>query len=400
MHILPLIRALARLTCAAALVLALVAWAWVVVAQSPRFRESSSSAFFSNGDIYSPERSERPYFPESDIVLDMAILSHAVYKLKNRVNSCNDALARDKTLIDTFLQEEGHVGDRSYRNNYQTEKPRDLYKLVLPEGTECLHYSHDYSLGTQVLIVRSSLHEYVAVAYAGTDDWRTALMDGNILMSDLGPTNITKDSSGIGSIFDGLPDGIQVHRGFNEAVFDSENFRTLLNCVKSARLGGDCGDDVAVSLRGGSADSNPSSVVPYQLFTTGHSLGAADSVLLGVALHLMYPNEDLRSINFGCPKIGNIRWAFWINSLQPDKKAVENASGGSFEVFRFVNKIDLVPRLPELGVSLDPMLTHTGHTLQMSAGGMIRVSRDQSSILASAYRVITSLFCSSFGHFH
>lgn len=375
----PLIPALVRLTCPAALVLALVAWAWVVVTRSPQFREASSSAnYFSNSDISSPERSEHPYFPESDIVMDMAILSHAVYQLKNRVNSCDDAMARDKTLLNNFLQEESHIGDRSARNNsYQTEQPQDLYKVVLPVGTECLYYSHDYSLGTQVLIVRSSLHKYVAVAYAGTDDWRTALMDGNILMSDLGPTNITKGSSGIGSIFDGLPDGIQVHRGFNEAVFDSEHFHTLLNCVKSARLGGDCGGDVAVGSGGFSTDSNPSSVAPYQLFTTGHSLGAADSVLLGAALHLMYPNDDLRSINFGCPKIGNIRWAFWINSLQPDKKAGDNAPGGSFEVFRFVNKIDLVPRLPELGVSLDPMLTHTGHTLQMSAGGLIRVSRDQ-----------------------
>ena len=25
------------------------------------------------------------------------------------------------------------------------------------------------------------------MAYAGTDDWRTALMDGNILMSNIGP---------------------------------------------------------------------------------------------------------------------------------------------------------------------------------------------------------------------
>lgn len=347
----------------------------------------------------SSERSKHPYFPESDIVLDMAILSHAVYKLKNRVTSCNDARAREKTLVDIFLQEESHSSDRSHLNNYQTEEPKDLYKLLLPEGTECLHYSHDYSLGTQVLVVRSSLHKYVAVAYAGTDDWRTALMDGNVLMSDLGPTNFTK-SSGNSSLFDDLPDGIQVHRGFNEAVFDSEHFDNLLNCVKSARLGGSCGNDVTLSSGGVSPDSNPLSLAPYQLFTTGHSLGAADSVLLGAALHMIYPNEDLRSINFGCPKIGNIKWAFWINSLQPDKKAEKTAPGGSFEVFRFVNKIDLVPRLPELGVSLDPMLAHTGHTLQMSAGGLIRVSIGQrfNSIKRSIGRELHLI--SSFALFH
>jgi hypothetical protein len=124
----------------------------------------------------------------------MAILSHAVYKLKNRVTSCNNARASDTTLVDNFLREEGHSGDESHPNNFQTEKPQHLYKLLLPDGTECLHYSHDHSLGTQVLIVRSYLHRYVAVAYAGTDDWRTALMDGNIMMSNFGPTNVTKDA--------------------------------------------------------------------------------------------------------------------------------------------------------------------------------------------------------------
>ena len=102
--------------------------------------------------------------------------------------------------------------------------------------------------------------------------------------------------------------------------------------------------------------------------------GAADSVLLGAALHLAFPNETLRSINFGCPKIGNVAWSFWVDSLQPDRggqhdNAVATGGGGSLEVFRFVNKIDLVPRLPELE------FTHAGHTLQMSVGGAIRVRR-------------------------
>ena len=343
----------------------------IVAARSHGSRAVSSPFTF----FPSQERSTHPYFPESQIVLDMAILSHAVYKLKNRVTSCNNARASDTTLVDNFLREEGHSGDESHPNNFQTEKPQHLYKLLLPDGTECLHYSHDHSLGTQVLIVRSYLHRYVAVAYAGTDDWRTALMDGNIMMSNFGPTNVTKDSSDIGSIFYDLPDGIRVHSGFNEAVFDSEYFHEMLNCVKSARLGGNCGDGVSVGSGNFGMNSNSSSVAPYQIFTTGHSLGAADSVLLGATLHLIYPNDDLRSVNFDCPKIGNIKWAFWINSLQPDKKTGHSPSEGSFEVFRFVNKIDLVPRLPELGVFLDPMLTHTGHTLQMSAGGIVRVSR-------------------------
>ena len=96
---------------------------------------------------------------------------------------------------------------------------------------------------------------------------------------------------------------------------------------------------------------------------------------MGAALHLYYPNEAIRSINFGCPKVGNVEWGMYINSLQPEDEITEERTEkgkigkGSFEIFRFVNKIDLVPRLPEL-----PLLIHVGHTLQMSIGGVIRVS--------------------------
>lgn len=313
-----------------------------------------------------------PYFPDVEIVMDMAILSNAVYHLRKKVNSCHDAQARNRTLIINLLQEEGTRNS----NNNQTTDAQDIYQLLLPEGTECLHYSHDVSLGTQVLIVRSTLHKYVAVCYAGTDDWHTALTDGDILTSDFGPLqdDSNNNTASSNNIFEGVPDGVRVHKGFNGNVFANDGFNKILKCVSSARLGGDCDDEVSGRSAGGDVNHMDTSLEePYQLFTTGHSLGAASSVLLGAALHLAYPNETLRSINFGCPKIGNIRWSFWMDSLQPDKKEGSgdhstSSSSSSFEIFRFVNKIDLVPRLPEL-----PMLTHAGHTLQMSVGGTVRV---------------------------
>ncbi|KAL9179821.1 hypothetical protein ACHAXT_007791 [Thalassiosira profunda] len=78
-----------------------------------------------------------------------------------------------------------------------------------------------------------------------------------------------------------------------------------MECVASARLGGTCGNGTAVEINGEE---------PYQIYTTGHSLGAADSVLLGAALHLTYPDETLMSINFGCPKIGNTERALRLGS--------------------------------------------------------------------------------------
>ncbi|KAL7538686.1 hypothetical protein ACHAXR_008733 [Thalassiosira sp. AJA248-18] len=412
--------------CSAATVLVL---ACAILAQSSHSRTfeqeqqlhhvgTSNNTSNNNSSAPSSNNTNQPYFPESKVVLDMAILSHAIYHLRNKVQSCHDAQSRNKTLINNLLllqdeimlaPDEGNNESSSNNDNNNTDhtEPQDIYQLLLPNGTTCLHYSHDYSLGTQVLVVRSTIHNYVAVVYAGTDDWKTTLTDGDILTSDFGPTNIVENSTSnsgnttenngnnnmnMRSIFDNVPEGVRVHRGFNSAVFDNDGFHKILNCVSSARLGGYCDDDNGNGSSAGDdaniIDMEDPSSAPYQLFTTGHSLGAADSVLLGAALHLAYPNETMRSINFGCPKIGNTEWSFWIDSLQPDhtiggrqdnNPSVDNSDSndsmephgiGSFEVFRFVNKIDLVPRLPEL------CFTHAGHTLQMSVGGDIRAYYD------------------------
>lgn len=73
--------------------------------------------------------------------------------------------------------------------------------------------------------------------------------------------------------------------------------------------------------------------------------------------------------------------------MQPDKGGQtydDSGSNGSFSVFRFVNKIDLVPRLPDLAFS------HAGHTLQMSVGGEIKVSQLFSLFVDIARIIITS----------
>lgn len=290
------------------------------------------------------------YFPNSQLVLDMATISHAVYRFKwNKFTSCHD------------------INSGTLHN--------ETYPIRLPNHTECMYYTHDESLGTQVLVLRSSLYNYVSVAYAGTDDWKTALADGDILMSEFGPSTLNNSTNNmtaeekqkeddIRSLFNNVPPDVRVHRGFNNNVFaNSSEFVKLLNCIESARLGGDC-ENTSPDIINNSIESDQLST-PYELITTGHSLGGASSVLLGAALHLLYPTETIRTINYGCPKIGNAEWGSYIDSRQPNQQK----GSGSLEIFRFVNKIDLVPRLPEL-----PLLVHVGHTLQMSVGGVIRVS--------------------------
>ena len=71
--------------------------------------------------------------------------------------------------------------------------------------------------------------------------------------------------------------------------------------------------------------------------------------------------------------MGNLEWSYWLNSLKPSRK--EEGDGGSYEIFRFVNKIDLVPRLP-LAV-----FSHAGHTMQITYGNEIEVRpRDKAGI--------------------
>ena len=90
----------------------------------------------------------------------------------------------------------------------------------------------------------------------------------------------------------------------------------------------------------------------YRILTTGHSLGAADAVLTAVALKLQdqYADELILSISFGCPKTGNSAWREFVNSMD------------GISIWRLVNSLDLVPRLP--GVRFH----HVGHTLQMDGG--------------------------------
>lgn len=297
-------------------------------------------------------------FPETEIVLEMATLSHAVYHLRKKVLSCHSLIQ--------------NVTDKS--NNGTPELPSDIFQRLLPNETSCLYYNHDYSLGRQVLIVRNTQRNYIAIAYSGTDDWRTALSDGNILSKAFGPSS-AEYGNNISSIFDTVPSTVRVHSGFNNDVFSNAGFSTVLNCILSAREGGNCdNNDVHVNNN----IIQPSQ--PYKIYTTGHSLGAASSVILGAALHLAFPSEEIQSINYGSPKIGNFEWSSWIDSLQPNYNSSESAIGevtadqrhhGTFENFRFVNKIDLVPRLPDV-----LYFQHAGHTLQMSAGGTVRAYYD------------------------
>lgn len=192
---------------------------------------------------------------------------------------------------------------------------------------KCHMYECDVD-DTQVLILSKSVEDsnkgrsgYIAVIYAGTDDFRSVLTDTDILTKVFGPM----DENGTHPL--SPSDDIRVHAGFNNAVFNNNLFdriRKTVNEIKS---------------------DNPD----FRLLFTGHSLGAADAVLTAVAMKLQeeWKDEFISCINFGCPKTGNWAWNNFVNSM-------ENLS-----IWRVVNGLDLVPRLPGI------RFHHVGHTMQM-----------------------------------
>jgi predicted lipase len=180
------------------------------------------------------------------------------------------------------------------------------------EDISCELYTHDYDLGTQVLLVSNKKEKYIAVIFAGTDDIKTSLEDTNILTKKFGnnSTRLTKDT-------DQRYKKAKVHRGFNNAVFTHGIWERIHSKTQDL------------------LQKYPS----YSLWTTGHSLGGANAILAAIAFASSNQNQTVLSVSFGCPQIGNRYWRDYFNSTSP----LTNNLG----IWRVVLAWDLVPRLPQ-----------------------------------------------------
>ena len=217
-------------------------------------------------------------FPSWNDVKSMAHLSHLVYDFKS---------VADFTCA-------------NFTDFASANETKDL---------SCEWYIHDYSLGTQVLLVSNKKENYIAVVFAGTDDIRTSLEDTNILTKKFG-NNLTVR-------LDEQYDNVRVHAGFNNAVFTDGIWEQIY--FKTLEF----------------LEKNPS----YKLWTTGHSLGGANAILTATAFASLDPNRNVLCVNFGTPQTGNFYWKDFFNSTS----ALNNNLG----IWRVVLAWDLVPRLPQ-----------------------------------------------------
>jgi Lipase (class 3) len=239
------------------------------------------------GSINIPVKIElnRRDFPSKDEILEMAELSHLVYRFRDQ-SDCESLSSLSSGA--------------------------SLETSILPKDIQCHLYRHDIRQGTKVLVVSNVRKQYIAVVFTGTDDLRTFLADGDIVMKPFGPNKS-----------DILLPG-RVHAGFDNNVFTEDRLdMTILEQISQHFQPG------------------------YRIFTTGHSLGAADAVLVATEL-VLRQNRTVTCINFGCPRIGNYELIQAMNNLQ------------NLSIWRFVLGWDLIPRLPSYPFQ------HVGHTVQMS----------------------------------
>ena len=236
-------------------------------------------------------------FPSLQETVEMSRLSSLIYRFHQAV---------DDDLICPMIN-----------SNYSS------YKI------HCHWYSHrgnSSDSDTQVMIVSSDI--YVAVVFAGTDDLETSLTDVRLLQTTFGDENHTLVN----------PD-VRVHAGFNKAVFHDGLFDVVLRKLNEVYSK----EETAKQKR-------------KKLYITGHSLGAANSVLTAVALTSQPSKvlpQTITSINFGCPRVGNMAYRDYVH-LNPLVR--------SLSIWRVVLGWDLVARLPEL-------YYHAGHTIQLYEAG-------------------------------
>lgn len=200
---------------------------------------------------------------------------------------------------------------------------------------------------TEVVVVSHEKSKLLSVVFRGTVDLQNFVTDAKILtrpfcvprdtsVANLSNSNDGKSHSRSSMSCDEFSENtVRVHEGFYNSVFSDGLYHRILKSVQDVKV------------------KHPE----YRVITTGHSMGAAASVLTAVALQTdtsFSSEEDITSINFGCPQIGNEEWYNWVNSLRPN-----------LSIWRYVHQHDIVTRLPAI------RFWHVGHTLQMDAD-MIR----------------------------
>lgn len=196
----------------------------------------------------------------------------------------------DKSLVLDLMQ----LSKDIYSVDEEGVLPADA--ISDPKFEELFWLEAEFS--TEVMIVGSQDDQNFppVVVFRGSeerDDW---LVNANIVLDK--------------SKFQNAPDLVEVHRGFQNALFDQDVVGVI--------------EEKVLELVGESG----------QVIVTGHSLGGANAHICAVYLADKYPNMKVTMINFGAPRFGNGHFKSWT------EESLTNLSA-----WRYVYRADIVPRI-------------------------------------------------------
>ncbi|KAJ7214486.1 alpha/beta-hydrolase [Mycena pura] len=174
---------------------------------------------------------------------------------------------------------------------YQLVCPRPLGKTLI----------QSFEVGrTQGFIARDADREEIVVSFRGTFSLKDAVTDAKVFLKPFVSPGIELNN-------------VNVHHGFLDAY-----------------------NNVAYDVLG-TVRAELQKFPTYRVVVTGHSLGGAIASLAAPSLKNALPNADIRLFTFGQPRVGNDKYARYVEDLI----GVEN-------IFRAVHTFDGVPTMVPL----------------------------------------------------
>jgi predicted lipase len=188
-----------------------------------------------------------------------------------------------------------------------------------------------------VLVSYNQQLNSIFVSFKGTNTWQKAVLDATLWKSSVdwdfaSPWNDTTS----------LPNDMKIHAGF-EIIHSRLRFMVLNTTLELAQR-----------------------MPNYQIIFTGHSLGGALATLAAVDFHDHYGFGDRISLyTFGAPRVGDRKWARFVNSLP------------------FASRIYRIQRKGDPVVQLPPLFTGYEHSLQqyqiLDDRSLIKCSNEEGS---------------------
>jgi predicted lipase len=215
----------------------------------------------------------------------------------------------------------------SNENEFKESISNYLPKHIITDisNIEFFDAQKDYSIDAQMYMVELNENDEHTIIFSirGTSSKKDILSDLYVSKKNFSDILISKHE------LNKKYKNIKVHSGFLKQ-YNSLKFYVIQKLIKCMQINSNkpiC-DNNDITLN--------TSNKPLQIIFTSHSLGAAVSVLLSTLLKYLFGNK-VYIINylFGCPKIGNSNFVNLYND------AID-------ETYRYVNKNDIVPRIPKI----------------------------------------------------